>query len=288
MPRRLVVNADGFGFGPGATAGIIDAIRQGGFISSVSVNANFPEARRVRELLDAFPAVSIGVHLNPIAGRPCLSPKEVPSLVDRDGFFHGKNFLPRLRAGLIDRAELKAELDAQIALVKRWAGERLTHLDSQAHHHLYELDLFLALARKWNIRRMRNNASLICLESPMPGLSRRQVYLRRPHVWLAHRYRQYQMWRARRAGMRMADRLVTVGYGGEGNKTELKNWLRVLENLPAGTYEIFCHPAYPDETLRRWASYCEERAKELAVLCTRHLFEIARKLGVEIVSFNAI
>ena len=44
-----MVNADGFGFGPGATQGVFDALA-GGFISSVSVNANFPEATRVEEL----------------------------------------------------------------------------------------------------------------------------------------------------------------------------------------------------------------------------------------------
>ena len=41
--KRLIVNADGFGFGPGATQGIIDALREGKFITSVSVNANFAE-----------------------------------------------------------------------------------------------------------------------------------------------------------------------------------------------------------------------------------------------------
>ena len=63
--KRLIVNADGFGFGAGATQGILDAIREGHFISSVSVNANFPDAERIAELISEFPHVSIGVHLNP-------------------------------------------------------------------------------------------------------------------------------------------------------------------------------------------------------------------------------
>jgi len=97
---------------------------------------------------------------------------------------------------------------------------------------------------------MRNNASVICLEAPEAGWSRFKVYLQSPHVWLAHKYRGRQMQNARAAGMRMADRLVTVGYAGAGNKTNPDNWVRVLRNLPAGTYEIYCHPAYPDDTLR--------------------------------------
>jgi len=287
--RRLIVNADGFGFGPGATQGILDALREGQFISSVSVNANFPDAERVRDLVTEFPHVSIGVHLNPLAGRPCLPPQRVPSLTGDEGYFHNEKFPELLRAGAIAIEELEAELDAQIKKVKELAGNRLTHLDSQENKHLSYLHLFLKLARKWGLRRMRTNASVICLESSQPRWTRLQVYLQKPHIWLGHQYRKLQMRRARTAGMSMADHLVTVGYAGLGNKANFANWLRLLHNLPEGTHEIYCHPAYPDDTLRRWAYYyCEDRAKELAILRRTDLCEVTRKIGIEIISFDAI
>jgi chitin disaccharide deacetylase len=288
VSRRLIVNADGFGFGPGATQGVLDALREGKFISSVSINANFPDAERVRELVREFSHVSLGVHLNPMVGRPCLPPSQVPSLVDPDGFFHANNFTMLLKRGAISQKELAAELDAQIGKIKELAGDRLTHLDSQSNRHLDYFELFLSLAQKWGLLRMRNNASLICLESPKPSLSRLQIYLRKPHVWLAHQYRRYQMAKARRAGMRMADDLITVGYADVGNKAHLKTWLCVLRNLPSGTHEIYCHPAYPDETLRRWSYYQDDRAMELDVLRGRRLRQEAKRLGVEIISFDAI
>ena len=286
--KRLVVNADGFGFGSGATRGVLDAIREGELISSVSVNANFAEVEQVRTLVSMFPSISIGVHLNPMAGRPCLPPERVPSLVDGAGDLHNHRFPTLLRRGAINPGELEAELDAQIEKVKSLAGDRLTHLDSQGNQHLGYFDLFLKLAAKWGICRMRNNASVICLEACRARLSRVAVYFGKPHVWAAHRYRRYQMRKARRAGMRMADRLITVGYAGNGNKSIYDNWVRVLTNLPAGTYEMYCHPAYPDETLRRWSVYCEERAQELAILRRKELREIAHGANVEIVSFDAI
>jgi chitin disaccharide deacetylase len=286
--KRLIVNADGFGFGPGATQGVIDAVREGNFISSISVNANFPDAERVRELVREFSHVSIGVHLNPMVGRPCLPPSRIPSLVGADGFFHANNFTRLFKRGAISQKELAAELDAQIGKIKELAGDRLTHLDSQANKHLDYLELFLSLAQQWGLKRMRNNTSLICLESAKPSLSRMKVYLRKPHVWLAHRYRRWQMRKARAAGMRMADKLVTVGYAGVGNKSNPDNWGRILRNLPAGTYEVYCHPAYPDETLRRWSVYCAERARELAILRKKELCMLARDAGVEIISFDAI
>ena len=88
--------------------------------------------------------------------------------------------------------------------------------------------------------------------------------------------------------MQMADNLVTVGYAGKGNKTDLSNWLRVLRNLPAGTHEIYCHPAHPDDTLRRWSYYCDERARELEIFRRPDLRDAARNLGIEIISFNSI
>src|SRR5215468_43068 len=130
MVRRLIINADGFGFGGGATQGILDVLAAGGFITSVSVNANFSEAERTRELVNTYPAVSIGVHLNPIVGGPLLEPKSVPSLVGSDGVFLGAAFRRSWWRGRIKPKELEAELDAQIGFVKTLAGERLTHLDS--------------------------------------------------------------------------------------------------------------------------------------------------------------
>ena len=288
MARRLIVNADGFGFGSGATQGILDALREGGFISSISVNANFPEVERLRELVAEFPEVSVGVHLNPMAGRPCLAASQVPSLVDGDGYFFNAKFMRLLRRGKISLSELEAEFDAQIARVKQLAGDRVTHLDSQGNSHLSYLPLFLKLAKKWQLNRMRNNASIICLESASPRFTRLKAYAKKPHVWLMHNYRKWQMRRAQASGMRMADMLITVGYAGTGNKSEYENWQRILGNLPDGTYEIYCHPAYPDETLKRWSYYYDERRRELDILRGRQLRMLAANLGIELVPFQAI
>ena len=286
--KRLIVNADGFGFGPGATDGILEAIGEGHFISSVSVNVNFPEADRIRDLVAQFPNISVGVHLNPMAGKPCLPRERVLSLVDKDGYLQNEKFPKLLRKGAISKSELEAELDAQIAKAKQLAGSRLTHIDSQGNQHLGYFELFLKLARKWGIQRMRNNASLICLEAPSAVWWRAKTYARSPHILLFHLYRRGQMQKAKALGMRMAENLVTVGYAGFGNKSKPENWRRILANLPPGTYEIYCHPAYVDNTLRRWSIYCEDRERELAVLRNPEICETARACGVEIISFDAI
>src|SRR5438046_9410336 len=105
--------------------------------------------------------------------------------------------------------------------------------------------------------------------------------MRRPHVWLAHVYRRSQMRKARAAGMRMAEKLVTVGYAGFGNKGNPENWRGILRNLPVGTYEIYCHPAYHDDTLQHLSVTRQELAQEQASICHRELGDLARTAAIE-------
>jgi predicted glycoside hydrolase/deacetylase ChbG (UPF0249 family) len=178
------------------------------------------------------------------------------------------------------------EFNEQIARVKKLAGDKLTHLDSHQNSHLHYFPMFLRLAREWKIPCLRTNASLICLEAESPQASRLRVYLRKPHTWLGHLWRQRLMQRASSLGFRMADRLVTVGYAGSGNKAVKENWERCFKNLPVGTFEIYCHPATPDETLRRWAAYCEPRRQELEILRRSEWRDLARQRGIQLVSFH--
>ena len=85
----------------------------------------------------------------------------------------------------------------------------------------------------------------------------------------------------------MADRLVTIGYAGTGNKTVTDNWVNMLHNLPTGTFEIFCHPGYPDSVLRRWATaYAEPRLAELSILRSPSLRKVAASENIELISFH--
>jgi len=86
----------------------------------------------------------------------------------------------------------------------------------------------------------------------------------------------------------MADDLITVGYAGTGNKSVRENWERIISNLPEGTHEIYCHPAYPDETLRRWSYYHEDRERELQILRSGFLCQEAQRAGVNRISFDEI
>jgi len=285
--KRLIVNADGFGFGDGATQAIIDAISINSFIKSISINVNFPAAERAKEFRRCHSDISMGIHLNPLVGSPVLPADKVPTLIDSNGEFHKNSFFAKMIKHQINKTELEKELNAQIEYGKELAGPNLTHIDSQGNSNLFYFSLFIKLAKSHNIPCIRNNYPLICLETEKPSISRSKAYMNKPHVFLMHKLRKWQMNYAQRIGFKMADRLITVGYSSL-RKTEIQTWCNIFSNLPEGTFEIYCHPGYPDDTLRRYSYYVEERKKEYEIVSIPQIVHLAQKANIELVSFFSI
>ena len=112
MKRRLIINADGFGFTFGNNKGILEAM-EAGAVRSVSVNSNFPAVEQVGELLERFPDSSAGIHWDLSVG-PCVSdPKDIPDMVDDRGDFLGSEFHRKALKGLIGHEQMVRELTAQ-------------------------------------------------------------------------------------------------------------------------------------------------------------------------------
>jgi hypothetical protein len=284
MGKYLIVNADGFGFTRGINRGIEEAVAHG-IVTSISVNANFDPIEDLPEFVRTYPHISVGVHLNPVVGRPLADLTLIPTLVDGEGNFHYREFSHRLLHGRIDPGELTYELTLQIERVREM-GIRISHLDSHQNQHLYPtyFPVFMDLLKRHGIACMRTHAHFAPADSPRFRLDRWLFYLRQPARLPVHLFTRYMMWRARRQGAIMADRLLTTA--SSGNKAELQHWLQLLRNVPAGWSEVYCHPAYPDDELRRWATYVEERRREVAVLSSPDTREEIGRCGIELKSFH--
>jgi len=284
MAKSLIVNADGFGFTRGINRGIEEAVARG-IVTSISVNANFDPIAELPAFVRAFPHISVGVHLNPVVGRPLADPRSVPTLVDGDGYFHYQGFTDRLLHRRMNLDELAYELSLQIERVREM-GVRISHLDSHQNQHLYPafFPIFMDLLKRHGIACMRTHVHFIPADSPRLQLDRRLIYLRQPARLPVHLFTRYMMWRARRQGAIMADRLLTTARS--GHKAELPRWLQLLRNVPEGWSEVYCHPAYPDDELRRWATYVEPRRREIDVLTSRETRDEIERRGIELKSFH--
>ena len=283
MSKYLIINADGYGFTRGINRGIEEATARG-VITSISVNANFEAAEELPRFVKQFPHISVGVHVNPVVGRPVSNPSDIPSLVTRDGDFHYKEFARRLMRKEIDLHELAYELSAQIQRVRAW-GVDISHLDSHQNQHLYPpfFQVFIALLQQHHIACMRTHAHFMIADSRHPRFASLLFYLRHPYRFITHSWTRYEMGLARKQGVLMADRLMSTQH--TGDKAVLERWLQLLRNVPEGWSEVFCHPAYPDEELRRWATYVEQRRTEIEVMTSRKTKDEIARRGIVLRSF---
>lgn len=282
--KYLIINADGYGFTYGINRGIEETVDRG-VVTSMSVNANFDAASELAAFVRRYPKVSVGVHLNPVVGKPLSDPKRIPTLVNEQGDFHYLDFTSRLMRGQINPQELFDELSLQIRRVREM-GVNISHLDSHRSQHLYPpyFRVFLQLLKAHGVTRMRTHAYFMHADAPRPRLASLRFYLGHPYRIVTHSMAWYEMSVARRQGIRMADRLLSTERNSD--KADLERWLQLLRNVPRGWNEVFCHPAYPDDELRKWASYVDERLEEVRVLTCEETKEEIRRCGIQLHSFH--
>lgn len=284
MSKFLIINADGYGFTRGINRGIEEAVEHG-VITSISVNTNFDAVEELPRFVKRYPHISVGVHVNPVVGRPIADPKDIASLVNAQGEFHYHEFTQRLMHKQIDLSELAHELALQVQRVREM-GIKISHLDSHQNRHLYPpyFSVFLQLLREQKIPRMRTHRHYILAERSNPHLRAVGYYLRNPSRLVTHGMARYEMWVARRQGIRMADRLLSTTT--TGDKSVLPLWLQLLRNVPDGWNEVFCHPAYPDDELRRWATYVDQRRAEIDVMTSKETKQEIQRCGITLRSFH--
>ena len=278
--KRLIVNADDFGLHASVNRGIRDA-HSGGIVTSTSLMAGGAAFDEAVAIARDCPELGVGVHLTLVGARPVAS--AVASLVDGKGDFCASYpvFLRRYLQGTIRRDEVARELAAQIEKVTQ-AGIRPTHLDSHQHLHVVPgiSAIVLDLARRFAIPAVRIPAEPLGFFGGLsPSVGR--VVGRSGLTVLAGLFRR----RALAAGLRVPEHFFGMLAGGQLNEIALQN---ILQQLPAGTSEIMCHPGRPDAALARQYSWDYHWSDELAALCAPRIRRIIQENGVRLISFREL
>ena len=278
--KRLIVNADDFGLHAAVNRGIRDA-HSGGIVTSTSLMAGGAAFDEAVAIAQDCPELGVGVHLTLVGARPVAS--AVASLVDGEGNFCASYpvFLRRYLQGTIRRDEVARELAAQIEKVTR-AGIRPTHLDSHQHLHVVPgiTGMVLDLARRFAIAAVRIPAEPLGFFGGLsPSVGR--VVGRSGLTVLAGLFRR----RALAAGLRVPEHFFGMLAGGQLNEIALQT---ILQQLPAGTAEIMCHPGRPDAALARQYSWDYHWSDELAALCAPQTRRLLQENGVRLISFREL
>ena len=121
--KRLIINADDFGFTRDVNAGIVHAHREG-VLTSTTLMANGDAFEDAVRLAFETPALDIGCHLVLVQGTSLLTGRPFPEKL--------RHVLTALARGQLD---VYAEFRAQIEKI-RDTGLQITHLDSHKHTHI--------------------------------------------------------------------------------------------------------------------------------------------------------
>lgn len=283
--RRLIVNADDFGFTSGVNRAIVEAHSRG-IVTSSTLMAKGPAFDEAVQLARSAPELSIGCHVVLIDGEPVLPAEEIPSLTVSQRFRDGlKSFAARALTGRISQPEICREAAAQIQKIQS-SGISVSHVDTHKHTHLFPKILrpVLRAARECGVRAIRNPFG--------PRLPMRSSELmQRPNLWT--RYAETRV-------LSMFDRKFQSAVDEEGFVTtdgtlgiEVTGTLdetlfhAIAECIPEGTWEFVCHPGYNDAELQQARTRLREsREAELRVLTLPAAREVLATKGIELISYR--
>jgi hopanoid biosynthesis associated protein HpnK len=283
--RRLIVNADDFGYTSGVNRAIVEShIR--GVVTSSTLMANGRAFAEAVALARTVPELSVGCHVVLIDGEPLVAPENLASLTASQKFRDGmKTFAARALSGQIDAGEITAEATAQIRKIQA-AGIVVSHVDTHKHTHLFPQILrpMLRAARECGVRAVRNPFG------PRFPLRSGQL-LAKPRLWT--RYAEVRILRrfagnfhdaVKREGFAAPD--GTLGIEVTGTLDE-KLFQAIAGSIPEGTWEFVCHPGYNDAELQAAHTRLREsREIELRVLTLPAVSELLSRAGIELISYR--
>ena len=154
--QKLIVTADDYGMCD-VVDKAIDAGIENGIITTTNVMLNMETLHNAKDLRERYPHISVGVHWNVTTGKPISDPKEIPTLVDKNGVFWSiGNFKKRYSKGLISPTDLEKELEAQYELFEKTCGKAdywNTHENSSLHTKAFKV--FEKVAKRHDIKATR-------------------------------------------------------------------------------------------------------------------------------------
>ena len=258
--RKLVVNADDFGFTRDVNRGIVEAHRDG-ILTATTLMATGAEFEDAVRLAKENPTLDIGCHLV-LVGSPGF-PESVAQL-----------------ALSLGRIRVYDELAAQVRRIVE-AGLKPTHLDTHKHTHLLPpvLEAVARISQEFSIPWVRRPFDFP-LQPGGADWKRRMVSkalggVRGRFARVLTKY-----------GCRSTDHFAGFQITGKYGAAEL---VALIHSLPAGVTEFMCHPGVCTEELRSQRTRLKEsREQELRALTSPQVREALREAGVELVSYREL
>lgn len=254
--RRLIINADDFGFTRDVNSGIVHA-HVNGVLTSTTLMANGDAFDDAVRLAKETPTLDIGAHLVLVQGFSLLDGRPLPE--------GPRQLLPLLVRRSID---VYAELKAQIEKI-RAHGLRISHLDSHKHTHLVP-SVFRTVVK------LADEFGIPWVRLPL------DTTVRFGKLSTAFGNRYYRRFAAGK-NIRLTDHFL--GFRLTGSLTE-ETLARALRNVEDGTTEFMCHPGYLGDELKQSRTRLKEsRLLELEALTAPRIRQLIAESGIQLGPF---
>lgn len=260
--KKVIINADDFGYSSAVNLGIIKAHKDG-ILTSTTLMANMPGCDEAITIAKENPSLGVGGHLVLTCGK---SLTKGSSITNENGYFYNLVEYKKHRNEMDDE-EIFNEWCCQIDyLISK--GLYLTHLDS--HHHLHtfpeNLQITKRIAEKYNL----------CF---------RNIYDLEENVDLpAQKGIKGFLDLMNHSSIR--DLKMTF------NDNRIKCFEEIQEVLNKvkddEITELMVHPAYVDENLYFNSSFNVQRTKEVSILCDLETRQIFKENNIELCNYDNI
>ena len=199
-------------------------------VSGAAVDDALSRARRL-------PSLRVGLHLVLVDGRPALPPVSIPDLVDADGRLRRDltRFGRKIFLSTHARRQLAAEIEAQFEAF-RATGLTLDHVNAHHHFHVHPTvsNLVVDIGKRYGMRAVRVPREPVRLLARIdPKAHPRRDFIAAPWTALLAK-------RVLRQGFTAPDRTFGRAWSGAMIESRISS---ILQNLPDGLTEIYCHPA---------------------------------------------
>ncbi len=267
--KKLIVNADDFGYSEEINKGIIES-HLNGIVTSTSIIVNMPGFKSAVKLAKKHPSLDVGIHLNLTEGKPLLNS---PLVVN--GKFSGSysNFV----LNKYPEEEIEAELEAQITRLEE-SGIKISHIDGHQHIHVFPnvFKIILNLAKKHDIGYVRvPDEKIIINKTFLTSILDGQLIKNLVLSILSINKKKLLI----KNGLKTTDNFYGILSANQLTFTKLASVIKKVEN---GTSELICHPGNEN-----YDDYLN-RIREKNILTHENIKQLIKNKKIKLTNFKSL
>lgn len=267
--KKLIVNADDFGYSDEVNKGIIES-HLNGIVTSTSMIVNMPGFKSAVKLAKKHKSLDVGIHLNLTEGKPLLnSPLSVKGNFSNSYLNFVLNKYPE--------EEIEAELEAQITKLES-AGIKISHINGHQHIHVFPkvFKIIINLAKKHNIKYIRiPDEKIITNKTFLASILDGQLIKNLVLSVLSLNKKKLLT----KNGLKTTDNFYGILSANQLTFTKLAS---VIKNIENGTSELICHPGNEN-----YDNYLN-RMREKKILTHENIKQLIKDEKIKLTNFKSL